>query len=171
MRDPQEPSKLGSLAQSARKKQLNQARILLFVAGVLIVIGGALDLGLAKSIVDKAVKDEFQNRRIVPTPAQVQEATNQIMKLVYLIDGGLIGLGVLFIIFGFMVKQYPVPITVISLVLFVGMIAIMAVINPATLVSGWWIKLIVVIGLVKALQSAIAYQREQAQVLDMEPEL
>jgi hypothetical protein len=77
------------------------------------------------------------------------------------IMGATIALGVLFIIFGILVKTYPVPITITSLVLYVGAAIIFGYLDPSTLARGWLIKLLIIVGLVKSIQSALAYQREQ----------
>jgi hypothetical protein len=51
--------------------------------------------------------------------------------------------------------------SVTGLVLFIGFNVILAIMEPMNLLMGWIVKIIVLVGLVKAIQSAIAYQREQ----------
>jgi ABC-type siderophore export system fused ATPase/permease subunit len=80
-----------------------------------------------------------------------------VVRLVY---GGIAFLGVLFILLGFLVTRFPLPATIIALVLYLGSNAVLALLDPAVLVQGIIFKIIVVVCLVKALQAAIAYQRE-----------
>ncbi len=58
-----------------------------------------------------------------------------------------------------MIKQYPVPISITSLVLYLGATVVMGVLNWQTLLQGIIIKVIVIVVLVKAVQAAIAYQK------------
>ncbi len=59
-----------------------------------------------------------------------------------------------------LVKTYPVPATVLGLVLYVGCAAVFGYLDPTTLAMGWLVKIIIVVALAKAIQSAVAYQRE-----------
>jgi hypothetical protein len=72
-------------------------------------------------------------------------------------------IGIVFIVCGALVYTYPVPATITSLVLYVGAAAVYAVIDPSTLARGWIIKLLIVIGLFKAVQAALAYESERKQ--------
>ena len=73
----------------------------------------------------------------------------------------LIALGVIFIVMGLLVKQYPVPLTIAGLALYVGSALVFAALDPMTLLQGIIIKIFIVIGLVKAVQAALAYERER----------
>jgi hypothetical protein len=53
-----------------------------------------------------------------------------------------------------------VPATALGLILYVGAFAIFAAMDPASIAQGIIIKIIIIVGLVKALQSALAYQKE-----------
>jgi hypothetical protein len=89
--------------------------------------------------------------------------------VVQLIQAVPVGLGVIFIILGVMVKSYPVPMTITGLVLYVLANAIFGLLDPAMLLQGVIIKIIVVVALIKAVQAALAYQREMSAPL-YEPE-
>jgi uncharacterized membrane protein len=162
-RDNNDDEELGSLAQSARRSSLKQARIILIIIGVLTL---ALNLVLffnAEKEVRQALEQEKQKAGpgVVFDPIQLKEAEEQILNVVKLVYGGTAALGVVFIVLGIAVYAAPVPCTVTGLVLYVAGIAVFAVINPANLLSGLVVKIIIIIGLVKAVQAAAAYERER----------
>lgn len=64
-------------------------------------------------------------------------------------------------IFGIIIKRFPVPVTITSLVLYIGAIAVSGLYDPATLAQGVIIKIIVIIALAKAIQTAIAYEKDR----------
>ena len=74
-----------------------------------------------------------------------------------------LALGALFIVLGLMVKSYPVPITILSLVLYVAATLAFAALDPQTIVQGFIFKIIIVVALVKAIQAALAYQRDLSE--------
>ena len=82
--------------------------------------------------------------------------------------GALIGLGVLYIVMGMFVKQYPVPLTIAALVLYIGSAAVFAILDPATLASGIIVKILIIVGLAKAVQAALAYERERKALIAAE---
>jgi hypothetical protein len=67
-----------------------------------------------------------------------------------------------FIACGLLVQRHPVPVTITALALYLGSMAIFGLVNPASLASGLIIKIFIVIGLFKAVQAAIAYQKDLA---------
>jgi hypothetical protein len=72
-------------------------------------------------------------------------------------------LGLLFVVFGLIVKQFPVPITVTSLVLYVLATVAFGLLSPATLLQGIVVKVIFIIGLFRAIKAARAYQDHARQ--------
>jgi hypothetical protein len=156
---PNEPG-LGSLAQSARGKQLNQARWLLIVIGL-------LTLGINGFIL---VKELGEVRDAVAAGRIPRGAVNTVYTLVYVIDGGAAALGLLFVIFGLIIKMFPVPITIISLILYILAAVGFAMLNFAflerdkffeTLWQGIIVKVIIIVAFIKAIQAAIAYERDK----------
>jgi predicted neutral ceramidase superfamily lipid hydrolase len=136
------PRKLGSLAQSARGKQLNQIRVLLIVVGV-IVIG--------RSIYDVVKLNEIK--------FGAPDFIDMLIALCY----GFIGIGVLFCVFAAFVHNAPVAIAIISLVLFVAMELIIAVVtNFESLKVGWLLRILAPVGLIQAIQTGVAYEKERA---------
>ena len=99
---------LGSLAQAARGNELKQAQRILIGIGVLtLVVNGFLLFNLPNEI-----QQAIQQNQIAPENVETfrQEATIS----GYLIYGLPVLLGSLFVIFGSIIKQFPVPITITS---------------------------------------------------------
>ncbi len=133
------PRKLGSLAQGARIKHLNSARNYLLLVFVLQMVGG-LFLVYAFSQVN------------IPKEALPQ---------VYLAYGVVFGAGLAFLVLALLVYRFPLPATIIGLVLFITLHAIDAIADPTSLARGWLIKILVIAALVKAIQAAVAYENER----------
>jgi predicted PurR-regulated permease PerM len=155
---------LGSLAQSARTKQLKTARGILYFVGILtMVVNGALFI-FADKFVDWQIEKE-----LAPARAQhqminqqiVQQIRDRAIRSVELGCGIAFLIGIVFIICAVMVYTYPVASTVTSLVLYLGAAAGYGVIDPTTLLQGWWVKILIVVGLFKAVQAALAYESER----------
>ena len=100
----------------------------------------------------QAEVDKLRNQGMVIDQERVQ--------FNYLLIGGALAVGVLFVIFGFLVKAYPVPITITALVLYVGATIIFGIISPETLAAGAIIKIIIVVAMIKAIQAGIEYNKE-----------
>jgi hypothetical protein len=161
--EPQPLPKLGSLAQSARSKQLRQARIILIVIGVLLAAVHIAEMFGLRSQMKAAIDQEVQKVRArgqQVDPVRVQELEDRAVRVGIAVDVFVVGLGVLFVIFGIMIYKYPVPITITGLVLYVGLQAITAVLDPTFLVKGIIVKIIIVVALIKAVQAAVAAKRE-----------
>ncbi len=156
---------LGSLTQSARKNQLKTARGILLAIGVLTVIVNMFFVVGAESLVKQKFDEEVQQgqrKGLVFDQRKLAELQEQAVTLTRLINGGGAALGVLFIVFGLIVDKYPVPITIISLVLYIGAAAVFGLISPETLIQGIIIKIIIIVAMAKSIQSALAYEREKA---------
>ena len=160
-------SSLTSLSQSARMKQLKSARMILIFVGVVTVALNGFLFVQAEAMVDNEIRN-LQMQGIV-IEGDVNQIRDQTVKMTRLIHGGTVALGVVFILLGMAVKSFPVPATVLGLVLYLGSIAVFAVINPASLLQGLILpcdmKIIFIYCLFKAVHSAIGYQRyEQEQM-------
>src|SRR5262249_51365225 len=118
--DEQErPRKLGSLAQAARGRKLTALRIILFIVGGLQL---AVSISLLATIrdqarrhVDKALRDQGI---FVPPPFVREQMEDQLVRQNVVFHTGLIVLSGIYILFGFIVKLYPLPIAIVSLVLY-----------------------------------------------------
>jgi hypothetical protein len=156
---------LGSLAQAARKNQLKSARGILLVVGVLTVIANLVFVVIAESQVKEEINKELQQvqrQGMVIDQIKLAELEAKAVMLTRLINGGAAVLGVVFIVFALILDKYPVPITVASLVLYVGAAAVFALLNPASIVQGIVFKVIIIVALAKSIQSAIAYEKERS---------
>jgi hypothetical protein len=145
---------LGSLAQSARSKKLKEVRGILLVVGILTVIVNLIDLFSAQSLLAKVGRQDL-------------------LRLVYIIDGSFITAGALFIVFGLIIHQFPVPVTVLSLVLYVGANAVSLIIFPdqlKTVGAGFFIRIVIIVALIKAIGTAVAYQKEMTAAKKAEQE-
>jgi predicted RND superfamily exporter protein len=154
---PDKPPGLGSLAQSARFKQLKQARNILLAIGVLTILVNAFLLANVRNEAKHVIGG------MPGGPAEIQRLEDHVVRVGAAIYGAVIFLGILFVVFGLIVRFYPVPITIISLILYVGAAAIFAVLDPTTLAQGAIFKVIIIVGLAKAIQSAVAFERERRQ--------
>lgn len=156
------PEELGSLAQSARRTSLRQARIILIVIGSLNFVCGMLVFGFVETLVNQAIEQEKRKAGpgVVFDEAKVKEVHDAQVRAVQLILAGTMVVGLVFIGLGMAVYKAPVACTVTGLVLYVGLQAIGAAVDPADLVRGLLIKIIFIVALVKAVQAALAYERE-----------
>jgi hypothetical protein len=157
--------RLGSLAQKARGKQLNQARAILIVIGVLTVAVNAVLMATLRDSIRSEIRKEVAKAGpgAVINQAQLQQIEDQAHRFGMLTGCVAVALGILFIIFGLLVKMFPVPITILSLVLYVVATLGFAALNPQSLVAGIIFKIIVVVALAKAIQAAVAYEKEAAE--------
>jgi hypothetical protein len=160
-------SGLGSLAQTARMKQIKVARGILLAIGILGTVGNAILYVTMESQIDAAIRQELNAvgmRGQVVDQAAVAKLRESAVRIGKLVQAGFIGVSMSFIVFGLTVKKYPVPITVAALVVYVGTIAIVALIVPSAALEGILIKIIVIAALVKSIQAAVAYQREKTRL-------
>jgi hypothetical protein len=160
-RPPKE--ELGSLAQSARKSSLSQARNILIILGVLNGLGAMFLYANADREAHQEVEKEIKAAGPAMTfdPVEVKKAEEDLARVVKLIYLGVFGVAVLFVILGLAVHKAPVPCTITGLVLFLGMNALAILADPMNLASGLIFKIIFLVVLVKAVQSAMAYERER----------
>ncbi len=155
---------LGRLAQSARGRELKSARgILLFVGIVSALVNGFFVLS-AENAVQAEIDKELAKLGpgfVVDQP-KLQALKSQAVRTTRLINGGGVVLGFVFIGCALLVRNHPVPATVAGLALYLGGNAVFGLLNPDSLRTGIIVKVIIVAGLFKAVQAAIAYQKELA---------
>lgn len=160
---------LGSLAQSSRLKQLKSARVILFVVGVLTLLANGAIAMFAESLVESQFEKELiqvRQQGMEVDPVVLAELKEEGIRSVQL--AGWIGaaLGFVFILMGFFLYSNPVVITISALALYIGSAAVYGAIDPSTLKGGWWIKILIVVGLFKAVQAALAYEKERKAETD-----
>ena len=153
---------LGSLAQTARNKHLKQARNTLLIVGILMAAVQTLMFFAETGQVTQELKKSIQD------PVQLKQAETTAMVFLFVFHAAAVGVGLILVVLAFLVQKFPVPTTVIALVLFLGMQLIFVLIDIRNIYLGWWIKLIVVVALVKALQAGLAAQKEARGMADLE---
>jgi hypothetical protein len=169
--------KLGSLAQKARGKQLNQAKWILIVIGVLTILFNGALFALARSMVDAQVQKQIAQLggagRVIIDQTVLQREIAEAVLRTRIVTGIGILLGAVFLTLGVIVHRFPVPATIAALVLYIldtlanlaftVMLAKEAGKDGASagLPAGWIIRVLIIIALAKAVQSAIAYEKEK----------
>lgn len=145
---------LGSLAQAARGKELKGAQGILIVIGLLtLAVNGFLLYNLPNELKDAAAQQQVAAEDM----DAFRQAVNFAGAMIYGIPA-LIGL--LFIVFGVIIKTYPVPITTVSLALYVLSAIAFAFLDPTTLARGLVLKIIIVVALFRAWKAARAHEAE-----------
>jgi predicted Zn finger-like uncharacterized protein len=146
--------RLKSLAQSARGGQLTTARRILIIIGVLYVLIHVGLLFLVRGQIELELRRQGAGN--LP-PAEM----NGIVLFAYAILSLFALMGVVFIVLGILVKRYPVPCTVGGMVIYLLGVVGNMVLEPRSLVQGVIFKVIIIGCLIKAIQAAIAYERER----------
>ncbi len=157
---------LGSLTQSARMKSLRSARGIFVVVGLLTAGFNVFSLVTAERLVDKELKtqvDDLHRRGMQVDPVKLQEIRDSLVRSIKLLSIGMILVGLVYLVFAVVVAKYPVPITISGLVIYVGAAAAFGLLDPSTLFRAIIFKVFIIIALVKAVQAAIAYERERKQ--------
>lgn len=143
-----ENDELGSLAQSTRDYDLGKTRNILFIIGGLtIALNGYMFMNAENEV-----------RQLGLAGAEY----DRVLGFCRIVYGAAVLLGGVFVVSGALLKQFPVPLTILCLVLYVGATAGFAYLNPASLMSGIIFKVIIVVSLGKAVQTALAYQRDKS---------
>jgi hypothetical protein len=157
---------LGSLTQQARLKSLNAARAVFLVVGLLTIGVNVIGLSQAEKIVNADMNQQYEAMRkkgVRFEARQFHELRVSTIQTAKVLSVGLIGVGVLYLVFAATVTAYPVAITISGLAIYVAAMAVFAVLDPTQVALGIIFKIFVIIGLVKAVQAAIAYEREQRE--------
>jgi hypothetical protein len=164
-------SGLGSLGQEARLKNLNTAKWIMIVVGILTIGSYVFQYTTVEKVIDEAFAKELQKQGLARhqvDQAAYNQARDTALLAARVICMVFIGIGFLYIVMGLLVKKYPVPLTIIGLLIYVGSVLLFAVLDPISLVQGIIIKIFIVIGLIKAVQAAIAYERERKAAAALE---
>jgi hypothetical protein len=155
---------LGSLGQEARLKNLNTARWILIVVGLMTIAAYAFQYTTIEKVLDEELAKELQKQGIARDQldqAAFNDARASAINTARLLCIISIGLGVAYFLLGLLVKQYPVPMTITGLALYVGAGLVSLVLDPEYALRGIVIKVIIVVALVKSVQAALAYEKER----------
>jgi len=160
--DDSREEELGSLTQSARRTSLRQARIILLVIGGLNFVCGLSLFPFVETLVKQQIDEEKKKAGpgMVFDEAKVKEVHDAQVRTLHIVLAGAAIVGLVFIGLGIAVYKAPVACTVTGLVLYLGLQAIGIAVDPAELVRGLLIKIIFIVALIKAVQAAVAYERE-----------
>ena len=131
----------GQTVQSDQlRKQAGAAATALFAVAILQALGGILFYYLLK-----------ENPQVSPEALQS------------LLIGNLVLAGI-FAALGFWARVSPLPAAIVGLVLFVSVHLVSAIMDPATIVQGILVKVIVIVALIKAIQAGGKYRQLQVQM-------
>lgn len=165
---------LGSLSQDARSKELRNARGIMFLVGGLTIALNIFGYVMAEDTVNSAITEEIrkvESQGMVVDQAAVAQIRESAVRAALLVSSVMIAVGGLFIVLGATIYKKPVLITIAALAIYVGSTAVFGFLDPATLGNGIILKVVVIVGLAKAVQAAIAYERERSELTTMsEPE-
>jgi hypothetical protein len=155
---------LGSLAQSVRRKGLKSTKATIIAIGVLTAVANFALAGMTDVAAARYVQKLHKEGKIVdPRRVDVAKRTTRLISI------GFGVLGVVFIVMGIFVETFPVPITILALVMFLAGWAATVVMAPpssavtrVTSVGTIVVKIIIAVGLARSIQTAIAYERDRA---------
>lgn len=160
------PTEAGPLdpAGSARGKGLRNARAIMLVIGGLAVAANGYYFASAERDVQAQIDREIRElpSGFVADPVKVAAIKGRAVRANRLNSAGGLVLGLLFLGCAALVTRHPVPVTITSLVAYVGGNAAFGFIDPTTVLSGLVIKVVIVVGLAKAVHAAIAHRMEAA---------
>lgn len=153
--------RLGRLSKSAHGESLKNARIAVIAAGVLIGIWWTIEFATLERQIDDQIKkerDKARAQRQFLIEGEVKKVKETAMRIGRLFCYGHFALAALLVFLGVILNKAPLPITVFALIAFVGIQILWTVISgdPRVLLGGLIWKVLIVIGLVKGIQSAAA---------------
>lgn len=154
--------RLASLGDQVRNKHIRTAKRTLFVLGVLMIIGQTIIYFVERSMLRREIENMVRRDHpgIVVSPEEMDELEQSGQRILLLIDGGAVVMGVVFFIMGFFVERYPVTITAAALAMYIGLILLYAAIDPRNLCAGIIVKVIVIVFLSRALRAGLAAANE-----------
>jgi len=151
--------------QHPLSRQLNQARVILIIVGVLTLgVNGFLLNQSAKEI------DDVLDEEIVAIEAEDQDMDEDALaefradallglRMVY---STAVGVGIVYLALATLVFEAPVPATLTGLLLYVGSTAFFYWLDPTTIMRGVVVKALIVFGLFRSWRSAVAFAKAPA---------
>lgn len=152
-----QPLSSTGLARPAPGRAILGARTILVIIGVVTAGLNAYHAARVEVDVREALESSGQYRYVSEAGVQTLVRSNRLIHW-----GGLV-LGGVFLACGFLVREHPVSVTVLGLVLYLGGTAVFGVLSPPTLWQGFVVKLVFIVGLFKAMREAVKQQTEQAE--------
>jgi len=174
----QATSSLGSLKQHARGKNLRAARIALVLACIIMSLQATVNYTTGDRQIEEfvtKVRQEVKKKGIFATvnEKKVQELKDMLRRVINIFSFGMFGFAAIFLMMALLVYRFPLFCTVGGLVLYIGYHLIIGYLisrendsfDVMTVMLAWWpIKIIIILGLIKGIQTAVAYQRERAEL-------
>ena len=162
-----EAQPLGNLAQSARKRSFKWTRIFFLAIGLLNLAQSATKIGNIREEIHKELMAEVD--KLGPgfrvDQGKLQSLEESLVPAATIVLYGMASVGATFIVLALLMGRYPLPTALLGLVLYIAISAFYFYqIFSAGKEAAWVtvaIRLVIVVGLIKAVQSAFAYQREK----------
>jgi hypothetical protein len=151
---------LGSLAQAVRWIELKRTQRILILVGLWTMAVNGFALFSLPNQIERAIRQ----KQIAPNDVALFQRWATISG--YLIYGLPALSGLLFVVLGCLIKQFPVTSIITSLVLYIFATAAISLLFPETMVQGLIVKLIIIYILIRAINTARAF-RDQEQQADM----
>jgi hypothetical protein len=152
------------LPQASREQQINTAMWILIGVGILwLVINGILFAQSAKnveSIVQSKI-DDVHRRGGEADPDSVIQLRAALRRYAYAVIGGSAALGAALILLGVVAKTFPVPCTVLGLLLCIAATAAYRYYTPEMTAWTWFWKILTILALIKAVHSAVTSPKDK----------
>ena len=104
---------------------------------------------------------EAQGNGFEVDPAEVEAIRSESVRAAWISSALWACVGAVFIALGVVVYRFPIPATVAGLVLYIGCIAVTAMMDPTMIARGIIVKILIIVGLFKAVQAAIESEKVQ----------
>jgi hypothetical protein len=159
--------KLGKLTQTARMKRIKSARtVLLFIGTISLLYGLAMTV-FAETFVDSQIDKEIRGLgpNVIIDQAKLKEIKVEAYGRQRVGGFATIAEALAFLLLGVFVQKAPVPLTATGLILYAADWAVGSIFDPTYLLHGLIVKVLIMACLVKALNAAIAYERERRMEL------
>jgi uncharacterized Zn finger protein (UPF0148 family) len=151
--------------KQAHQQRMRSGRTTILVVAILTLIAAVAVYFIGTSALDKAMQEVDSVRHdedIDPAAIAEADAENQkAERLVMLIAGLNILLGVIYLGLWVWAKARPLPATISALILFATVWVASAALDPAELIRGIIVKIVILVFLIKAVDSARKFQRMQ----------
>ncbi|HZZ73565.1 MAG TPA: hypothetical protein VFE24_15030 [Pirellulales bacterium] len=160
---PARQASIGKLVDSGRKSGLASARGALIIAGLLLLVQGAIEYATTETQVEEALQKEVQKAGpgVQIDRAKYAEVKEQAIRVAHLFELGMVAVGIGFFVLAALVLKFPAGATIAGMVLYLGITAVLAFLNPMTLMGGWIWKIIILVSLTKGIQAGVALQRQE----------
>jgi hypothetical protein len=142
------------------------AQLILFFIGVLSIFVSAFAIRDAHEEVP-SIFDEVPAQVVPGTAAADNEAyehvKQELTRRIRIAHGIDVGVGVIFVLCALLVHRMPLTATVTGLALYVGMVAVIAIMEPALILQGYLLRILIIVGLSVATRAAFRSRRRRSE--------